>query len=410
VYDGSKVITFDPFYSGRCNVPSDAPHLATWSDTAGPGIKVKLYYEQNQSNCGELTNKDDLETLVAAGYKRTVAAQFATYVNTICLPTPCKYDPKTGVEIGGKWDASIKACTCPIGGSVPVREDQDNNGNAIDAAAGYPNACYAVPIRYDPNDNEAINFIEFGNVQPDSTPQTYFVSYPSEPMEIFLTPLNPICIFFQRPAMWDEYVTRVIKKPNWWGMETNGTVSLIWIHSLPNNVETSQNPVIMAMDIVYGSQSHDFYDGFAWTDPVPFWREILNIMSSRHDPFRNHNATDQPAGTKTVTSITFNRTRIYRYFARRTPLVYMGGVTTTVGVYTSPAVIPSPYLWQNNVNGHKTNILIIKINMTSQEMHINNTWEAEEDQTISEDRVDSDHLFNIPAVPPFIPDYRNKNP
>lgn len=408
VYDGTGAITFDPFYTGRCSVPSDSPYLATWSDTAGPGIQLRLYYEQEQSNCGDYTNRDNIETLVAAGYKRGVAAQFLTYTNTICLPTPCKYDPKTGVEVGGTWDPVIKACTCPVGSAVAVREDQDNNGNAIDAASGHPNACYSVPLRRDPNDNNSVNYIEFGNVQTDSTPQTYIVTHPSRAMSAFIDASKHICIYFPRPAMWKEYLDRIIRRPNWWAYDKKWDGAPI-ISANVTDYTSGRYPVILPMDIYLGTMTENWaYRAFAtgWEeDSERFWKAFLDLMDKHNDPFPKQHQPYATPEHSPVGSINSSYAII-----RKTILTFFGGPTSSAGVYTKPAVVVNPLIWSDEAitdpfqTGYKTNIFISAISTQSNEIRINHSWKADNYfQEITEDRVDTRLLFLSPSVPAWDP-------
>lgn len=408
VYDGSEPITFDPFYKGRCSIPAGAPHLPTWSDTTGPGIKLRLFYEQEQTNCRDYTNKTSIETLVASGYKRTLASQFATYVNTICLPTPCKYDPKTGEEVGGRFNSEIRACECPLGSSVPVIEDQDANGNAVDAAPNYPNACYAVPIYYNSSFPDSVTYFDYGNVEPNSTPHTYLVCRPSQPMlSLGFSPQNVLCVLVQRPALWNLYTSYIMRQPNWWGFHLL-VASGDWYdaYAVGDGVYVSQNPIKLPYDIVLGMQAERFYRSYINTDEVANWRNVLNIMSSRGDGgFPNHNITDRPTGVTIYNPASaHDEEELAQYVLRRCVFVYMGGVTTSAGVYTKKAIIPNPLQWQDDIGGHKTNAVITSVNLNTKEIYCNNSWTNQNRQpNLTADRVDPNLLFDVPPIAPYSP-------
>lgn len=404
VYDGSEPITFDPFYKGRCSIPAGAPHLPTWSDTTGPGIKLRLFYEQEQTNCRDYTNKTSIETLVASGYKRTLASQFATYVNTICLPQPCKYDPKTGQEVGGRFNSEIKACECPLGTSIPVREDQDANGNAVDAAPDYPNACYAVPIYYNSSFPDSVTYFDYGNVEPNSTPHTYLVCRPSEPMLKFgFSSQNVLCILVQRPALWTLYATYIMRQPGWWGFSytVGGGGDYLSGRSVDDGAY-DENSIILPYDFVLGMQARRFYNPYVNTDEVDNWKDVLRRIQSRGDPFRIAPISTPSNRLYTVADGPTESVRaLAQYVIRRSVFVYMGGVTTSAGVYTKPAIIPNPLQWQDDVGGYKTNAVITSVNLQTDEIYCNNSWTNRNRQpNLTADRVDPDLLFDVPPIAP----------
>lgn len=386
-FDPTQPIDFDPFVYGRCNVPDGSQYIATWTDTDGPSIKLKLYYETDQPSCPDLSNKTSLADLTASGYKASVVTRFTTQTNLICLPTPCAYDPRTGDFVGGVFNSQIKACECPIDTSIPVREEQDGDGNAIDAANQYPNACMSIGETVsDTTYSDKKLFIEFANVQPNSTPQTYVLTK-LDSEKTALVGSSTVLALYQRPARWHMYENGSNELFGWDYYGSTLPPYLQHFRTYKATDGTTAN-VILSYPIFQRISQTNNQPDFVGTIRDN-WIALINETKTL-DGYEQTIPNSTEKLKQVINSTSRDPTRTY--ISRNVKLVLMGGSGTTAGVYTSFAIVPNP-----TIDGFKSNILISAINPTGSGTYFVLSWRDKE-QLITEDKVDTNLLFLLPSV------------
>lgn len=377
VYVEGTQINFDPFINGRCRVPSDSEYTATWSDLEGPGIKFKLFYEREQSNCPDFTNKNTLSELTAAGYKNSIASYFSTFPNTICLPTPCKYDVRNGIDVGGVWDSSLKACTCPPSRSLPVIEKQDAGGNVVDALEGYPNACISLgDVKRDDVLTNRVNFVEFGNVNYDSTPQTYvYVSLKEEFTRVVGS--TKIIALYQRPAVW-SYYTQLDNYTFGWDRRVANTPPYGTHFEVYKC--TSNWRIVVAYDLF--KKIIRTYQGDG--ESYEHWNYVIEPMNKRGD--LNQSLGESGKCSVVVVGGLGAERPMLEYIKYNVAFLLVGGPTTMGGVYTSRAIVRNPSDQYNNIT-----TLAIGETYT----RANFGYDGRE-KTYTDTTVDSDLIYPLP--------------
>lgn len=378
--EGTK-INFDPFLDGRCRVPANSNYTATWSNTAGPGIRSLNYLEQNYTGTG-YTNKSPTQELLDIGYRQDVIDLFKTRVNTIHLPTPCAFDPRNGNPVNGKWDPLYKACICGPG-TVPAIEQQDSNGNVVDTQDGAPNACLGIG-----DSTTSEKFIEYANVQPNSYPQLM-----KQVTTQILNAPSPIQVLFQRPGLWEPYTYFHREPTDADRIDSDGFDFKYYFNDLyaPHHFDTDSKFIITryrdTLDAAYSTKRYD-----------SFLQVLRDGMIANGEPILG--AINEGTANDGLLNANLQLDGAEKFFTLRAI-----GERESLGAYTSPTIIIDSYRWAIET-GFKTNQYVFTIDYSNRFCLGKPVWRYLQNssnfevpsQTLTQDEVDPNVLYDYPAV------------